>query len=213
MKKLILLSAIALSGLFYNTADAQIRVHFGINLWPHHVYIRPAVVDVQPAPVVYADDAQADYNSNDDYYYLPDVNAYYSVNEQCYYYNDGDNWISAAYLPGYRDYNWRNARRYEVHASRPYLHNDIYMNRYHGANNNWAQNNGGARGGYAQQQFNNNRNYAQPQQYNNNRNQDNRQSFENRGDQQRVAQNNRGDQQRGSQNSRGYAGHDRMNRF
>ena len=224
MKKLFLLSAIALSGLFYNTANAQIRVHLGINLWPPHVYVRP-VVDVQTAPVVYADDDQADYNNNDDYYYLPDVNAYYSVSEQCYYYNDGDNWISAAYLPGYRDYDWRNARRYEVHAARPYMHNDFYMNKYHGANNNnWAHNNNSDRGGYAQQQFNNNRSYAQPQPYNNRNHDNNGQGFDNRGDkqrftqnnrgnQQRVAQNNAGAEQRGGQNNRGDAGHDRMNRF
>jgi len=138
MKKLILISAIALSGLFYNTAKAQISVHLGVGLFPR-IHLRSAIVDVQAAPVAYADDAQGGYNANDDYYYLPDVNAYYNVAEQCYYYFDGDNWISAAYLPGeYRDYDWRNARRYEVRAPRPYMHNDIYMNRYHGNNNNWA---------------------------------------------------------------------------
>jgi hypothetical protein len=150
MKKLVLLSAIAISGLFYNTADAQIRIHLGINLFPHHIYVRPAVVAVQSVPVVYTDDAQADYNTDDDYYYLPDVNAYYNVSQQCYYYNDGDNWISAAYLPGeYRNYDWRNARRYEVRASRPYMHNDVYMNRYHGANYNWTQHRGDHFQGYA----------------------------------------------------------------
>jgi hypothetical protein len=149
MKKLALLSAIAISGLFYNTANAQIRIHLGINLFPHHIYVRSAVV-VQPAPVVYTDDAPADYNNDDDYYYLPDVNAYYNVSQQCYYYNDGDNWISAAYLPGeYRNYDWRNARRYEVRASRPYMHNDLYMNRYHGANYNWGRRDDHFKAGYA----------------------------------------------------------------
>jgi hypothetical protein len=150
MKKLVLLSAIAISGLFYNTADAQIRIHLGINLFPHHVYVRPAVVNVQPAPVVYADGSQADYNSDDDYYYLPDVNAYYNVAQQCYYYNDGDNWISCAYLPGeYRNYDWRNARRFEVRASRPYLHNDLYMNRYRGVNYQWGHRDNHFQDGYA----------------------------------------------------------------
>lgn len=150
MKKLVLLSAIAISGLFYNTANAQIRIHLGINLFPHHIYVRPAVVDVQSAPVVYEDNGPADYDSNDDYYYLPDVNAYYNVAQQCYYYNDGDNWISCAYLPGeYRNYDWMHARRFEVRAPRPYLHNDLYMNRYHGVNYQWARRDDHFQGGYA----------------------------------------------------------------
>ncbi|SDT22301.1 hypothetical protein SAMN05216490_2779 [Mucilaginibacter mallensis] len=213
MKKLVLLSAIAISGLFYNTANAQIRIHLGINLFPHHIYVRPAVVDVQPAPVVYTDNAPADYNSDDDYYYLPDVNAYYNVAQQCYYYNDGDNWISAAYLPGeYRNYDWMHARRFEVRSPRPYLHNDLYMNRYHGANYQWAHRDDHFQGGYANhfnggdQHFDNRGGYAQHfdnrnqnnynQQYNQNRDNRGQQFNQNRGnrgdDQQRVAQNDRG---------------------
>ncbi len=216
MKKLVLLSAIAISGLFYNTANAQIRIHLGINLFPHHIYVRPAVVDVQPAPVVYADNAPADYNSDDDYYYLPDVNAYYNIAQQCYYYNDGDNWISAAYLPGeYRNYDWMHARRFEVRSPRPYLHNDLYMNRYHGVNYQWAHRDDHFQGGYANhfnggdQHFDNRGGYAQhfdnrnQNNYNQNQNRDNRgnnggqqynqdQNRGNRGgDQQRVAQNDR----------------------
>jgi len=179
MKKLIILSAIALSGLFYNTANAQIRIHFGINLLPH-IYVRPAVaVDVQaPEPMAYNDDnAPADYDPADDYYYLPDVNAYYSVADQCYYYNDGDNWVSAAYLPGeYNNFDWRSARHFEVRAPRPYMHNDFYMNRFHGADFNWARYNA-PRGGYADQQH-----YAD---YRN-------QQFDNRGNNQQFANRDRG---------------------
>lgn len=195
MKKLVLLSAIAISGLFYNTANAQIRIHLGINLFPHHVYVRPAVVEVQPAPVVYTDNVPADYSNDDDYYYLPDVNAYYNVAQQCYYYNDGDNWISAAYLPGeYRNYDWMHARKFEVRAPRPYLHNDLYMNRYHGVNYQWARRDDHFQGGYANhsndggyrrddQRFDNRGGYGQRfdgrnqnnhQQYDQNQNRDNR---------------------------------------
>jgi hypothetical protein len=134
MKKLIILSAIAMSGLIYNTANAQIRIHVGFG------FATQPVVYV-PAPVVeHVYEQPAYYN---DYYYLPDVGAYYSVNEQCYYYYDGDNWISAAYLPGaYRDYDWRSVRRYEVRAPRPYLHDDIYRSRYNGHEvQEWAHNN------------------------------------------------------------------------
>ncbi len=220
MKKLVLLSAIAISGLFYNTANAQIRIHLGINLFPHHVYIRPAVVDVQPAPVVYEDNRPADYDTNDDYYYLPDVNAYYNVAQQCYYYNDGDNWISAAYLPGeYRNYDWMHARRFEVRAPRPYLHNDLYMNRYHGVNNQWAHRDDHFQGGYANhfndggyrrddQRFDGRNQNNYDQQYNQNQNRDNRDN--NNGQQYNQDQNrgNRGgdQQQHIAQNDRGHNG-------
>jgi len=165
MKKLVLLSAIAISGLFYNTANAQFRVHLGINLFPNRVVLAPRA-DVP----VYAD---ADYNANDDYYYLPDVDAYYNINQQCYYYFDGDNWISAAFLPGeYHDFDWRNARRYEVREPRPYLRNNFYMNRYRG--NEYAFNRGDFHGGFDnhdyRQQYDDNRNYARfdDHQYQNN---------------------------------------------
>jgi hypothetical protein len=127
MKKLAILSAIAMSGLIYSTANAQIGIRVGLR------FATPRVgVVVEQAPV-YEQPAQVNYDNGEDYYYLPDVDAYYSVNEQCYYYFDGDSWISAAFLPGaYRDYDWRTARRYEVRASRPYMHDDIYRSRYNG---------------------------------------------------------------------------------
>ncbi|WPU96769.1 hypothetical protein SNE25_14690 [Mucilaginibacter sabulilitoris] len=157
MKKLIILSAIAMGAVFYtNNASAQISIHLGVNIPVHRVYVpapRPVVVEEAP---VYDD---ADYG--DDYYYLPEVEAYYSVPNHCYYYNNGSAWISAAYLPGaYRDYNWRTAVRYEVRASRPYLRHDFYRSRwggYAGDRNNWAHRfdrryNGG---GYAYQNHDN----------------------------------------------------------
>jgi hypothetical protein len=145
MKKLTILSAIALSGLIYNTADAQIRVSLGL-----HFATRPVVVQQQP---VY-EESPVNYDAADNYYYLPDVDAYYNVNEEAYYYNDGDRCVSAAYLPGsYRNYDWRSARRYEVHASRPYMHNEVYRSRYSGSadNNRWRNDNyGRSRGGFGE---------------------------------------------------------------
>ncbi|GAC1305120.1 MAG: hypothetical protein NVSMB24_13600 [Mucilaginibacter sp.] len=129
MKKLTILSAIALSGLIYSTANAQIGIHVGFHFGTP-VYTPQRVVVQEP---VYTEPSAEVYNSDDDYYYLPDVDAYYSVSEQCYYYNDGENWISAAYLPGaYRDYDWRSVRRYEVRSPRPYMHDDVYRSRYNG---------------------------------------------------------------------------------
>ncbi|WP_448700181.1 hypothetical protein ACFGVR_23625 [Mucilaginibacter sp. AW1-3] len=123
MKKLMILSAMAVSGLIAQSANAQIGIHINLHLGGSPVYVAP-----QPAPV-YADD----------YYYLPDVEAYYSVRENCYYYNDGYNWVSAVYLPGaYRNYDWHYARRVEIKEARPYLHSEVYRSRYGGMEHrNW----------------------------------------------------------------------------
>ncbi len=116
MKKLFLIPAIAASSLMFQSASAQI--HLGL-----HINLGAPVVYTAPAPVY--DDA--------DYYYLPDVEAYYSVSRHCYYYNDGNNWVSAAYLPGaYRDFDLASARRFEVHEARPYMRNDYYRQHFGG---------------------------------------------------------------------------------
>jgi len=136
MKKLAIVSAIALAGLIYSSADAQVRVHVGLNFGAP-VYA-PAPVVVERAPVVY-----------NDYYYLPDVGAYYSVYEHRYYYPDGGTWVSATYLPGYPDYDWRSFRRYEIRGARPYMHDEIYRARYNGHAREWEHNDrfeGGFRG-------------------------------------------------------------------
>jgi len=142
MKKLIILSAIAISGLVYNSADAQVRLQLGLHFGTPRVIYTQAPVYQEAAPA-YDDQAQVNDDNGNDYYYLPDVDAYYNINEQCYYYFDGDNWISAAFLPGaYHDYNWRNATRYEVRVPHPYMHNDFYRSRYNGnVAVNWGHNN------------------------------------------------------------------------
>jgi hypothetical protein len=186
MKKIFLLSAIAVSGFIYNTANAQIGIHFGFR--PHRILYPAAQVVVEQAPF-YQQPAPAFDTTGDDYYYLPDVDAYYDVTDQCYFYFNGYNWISAAYLPGeYRDYDWRNAPRFEVRERQPYLHADFYRNRYNGhqiAEWSHPNYNNQYRGGYANQAnrngnyFNNReqRGYNQPAP----QNRDNGQRFDNRG--------------------------------
>ena len=125
MKKTLIISAIAISGLIYSSAKAQ-GLHIGLQLQgPARVEYTGEPVQVDQAPV-FADD-------DDDFYYLPDVGAYYDVDSQCYFYFNGYNWISAAYLPGeYRYYDWRNARRFEVRERRPFMRDDFYRERYSG---------------------------------------------------------------------------------
>ncbi|TWI98163.1 hypothetical protein JN11_03242 [Mucilaginibacter frigoritolerans] len=180
MKKLIIVSAIAMSGLFYNTANAQVRLSFGFRFAPRRVVYAPSPVVVEQVPVYNQPDQVYD-NNNDDYYYLPDVDAYYDVNAQCYYYNDGADWVSAAYLPGeYRNYDWRSARRFEVRAPRPYLHDNIYRSRFNGRE--------------AGMFVNNNYNRGRDEHFDNHGQWENRQHFDNRGqdNNREQMQNNRG---------------------
>jgi hypothetical protein len=161
MKKTALISAIIIGGLFTATANAQIAVSLGFHFRTHRAY-EPTGQIAAEVPV-YRENPNENYYNDDDYYYLPDVGAYYDVTAQSYYYNDGYNWVSAAYLPGYRDYDWRNARRYEVRTTRPYLHDDFYRSRYEGHAGNWGRNDNAYgnynRGGYRtqEQRFDNNR--------------------------------------------------------
>lgn len=121
MKKLIIISAMVLGGLGVKTANAQIGIRINLHLGGQPVYV-PAPEPVEP---VY-----------DDYYYLPEVEAYYSVGEHCYYYQDGNRWISAAYLPGmYRNYDWRTSRRFEIHTNRPFMQHDVYRGKFGGYSN------------------------------------------------------------------------------
>ncbi|MDB5109163.1 MAG: hypothetical protein JWR67_277, partial [Mucilaginibacter sp.] len=46
MKKLALLSALVIGGLFCKTADAQIGISLGFNIRPHHVYAPAASIAV-----------------------------------------------------------------------------------------------------------------------------------------------------------------------
>ncbi|MDB4927413.1 hypothetical protein [Mucilaginibacter sp.] len=191
MKKIALISAIAVSGLFYSTANAQIRIGLGL-------HINTPVRVVTEAPVY------TNYNGSDDYYYLPDVDAYYCVAEQSYYYNDGNRWISTVYLPGeYRNYNWRNVRRYEVRASRPYLNADMYRERYRGNVGNWGR--------YGNYDNRNERNYYGNHDFNRGGQRNNDLRFERRGDMNRGEEHadNRGGYYGQSNRGQGYYGQPR----
>ena len=111
MKKLLLITAFIVSASAMNYSQAQIRFNVGINLgipgWIPGGY------------------AQADY------YYLPEIDAYYNVPQRRFVYFDGYNWVFAASLPSmYADFDLYNCHRLPVYESRPYLHADIYRERY-----------------------------------------------------------------------------------
>jgi hypothetical protein len=213
MKKIAILSVIALSGLIYNTANAQIRVHVGFNLGQPVVYEQP----VYEQPVYEQPEQVYDDESDDDYYYLPDVGAYYSVSNECYYYNDGDNWISAAYLPGsYRNYDWRSVRRYEIHEQRPFARDDFYRSRFNGrqvaAFRHFNRDNGFG-GGYRNDDHHNHDAYYRNDNHFNNRGDDYNHHGQNRGGDNHYGSRQQGYDGRSNQNSgnRGQGGQQYQN--
>lgn len=118
MKKLIILSAIAITSLVISTsAQAQVRFNVNIN------------IGAQPAWVATPDPA--------DYYYIPDIDCYYSAKERVYVYRDGNNWRRGASLPSrYRGYDFRNKRVIAIRGQeRPYLHDN--RNAFAQANNRY----------------------------------------------------------------------------
>lgn len=130
MKRLFIIPAIALSGLMYNKADAQIGLNANINFRPVTVaYNQPASVP----NVVYTTDGQPVTISGDDFYYMPAVGAYYDVTDQLYIYFNGYNWIASAYLPGaYRDFDLTTCTRYEIRGYNPFFNDAFYRERYAG---------------------------------------------------------------------------------
>ncbi len=132
MKKSLFFAAIAAAILSNEAAQAQIGIHIGLHFGGAPVVYTPAPVE------------NVQYDDNDDYYYLPDADAYYCVPEHVYYFMNGDRWTSAPYLPGrFHDFDWRYARRYEVRAPRPYMHHDMYRERFKGfagGNPDWRGN-------------------------------------------------------------------------
>jgi hypothetical protein len=95
-----------------NAARSQVSVSVNFN------------VETQPAwgPVGY---------DNVNYYYMPDIEAYYYVPRRQFIYLDGGQWIFAASLPArYHNYDLYRGYKVVVNEPRPYLHHDVYRERY-----------------------------------------------------------------------------------
>jgi len=161
------MSAVALGGLIYTKADAQIGISARVNFRPVVVaYNQPSANIPQ---VVYTPDGQAISIDGDDFYYMPEVGAYYDVTDQLYIYFNGYNWTASAYLPGaYRDFDWTACRRFEIRAFHPFFNDGFYRERYAGVRvNDWNH----AyfdyyRAGYARRNFDRDRDFDRRDNYN-----------------------------------------------
>ncbi|HEY6902215.1 MAG TPA: hypothetical protein VI233_16275 [Puia sp.] len=103
---LLFLSALSMSP----SAQAQVSISVNIGTQP------------QWGPVGY---------EHVDYYYMPDIDAYYYVPRHQYIYLDGGRWIFAAALPPrFASYDVYRGYKVVVNEPRPYLHPQIYRERY-----------------------------------------------------------------------------------
>lgn len=112
MKKLLMIASIFVFGLLYQSANAQVKFSVHVNLGQQPVW----------GPVGY------DYA---EYYYLPDIDSYYDINRQQFIYYSGSRWVFVNRLPSrYGNYDLYNSYKVVVNEPRPYLHADVYRNKY-----------------------------------------------------------------------------------
>jgi hypothetical protein len=110
MKKLILLFALCLSGMFCETTFAQITL--SVNIASQPIW----------GPVGY---------DHVEYYYLPDIQTYYYVPGHKYFYMESGRWVSRSYLPQkYSHYDLYNTRKVVINEPKPYLRHKEYMAKY-----------------------------------------------------------------------------------
>ncbi|HEY4155208.1 MAG TPA: hypothetical protein VGM24_07265 [Puia sp.] len=112
MKKIILSAAIVGALLMFNQTQAQPEISLNVRVGAPPVWI-PQGID------------------NTDYYYLPDIQTYYYIPRHQFIYMEGGRWMFSASLPGrYRSYDLNRGYKVVVHEPRPYLHDNIYRERY-----------------------------------------------------------------------------------
>ncbi len=113
MKKILLTTAMVIGAfLFMNETKAQVRLGLNINIGARPNWGLTG-------------------NYTGDYYYFPEIDTYYDIPNRQFIYLDNDQWVFASELPyAYRDYDLYNGYKVVVNESRPYLHADVYRNRY-----------------------------------------------------------------------------------
>jgi hypothetical protein len=111
MKKITLITALLLSGFVFQTASAQVRVNFRVNIASQPVW----------GPTGY---------DHVEYYYMPDIDAYYYVPTRQYIYLQRGRWIFSTSLPARFGYDINTGYKVVVNARRPYLHRENYRTKY-----------------------------------------------------------------------------------
>ena len=122
MKKLLLTTAMVMGAfLFMNETKAQVRFNVNVNIGgrPNWGLIG---------------------NYAGDYYYLPEIDTYYDIPHRQFIYFDGGDWNYANELPyAYRGYDLYHGYKVVVNEPRPYLHGNVYRDRYRSYYNTYRQ--------------------------------------------------------------------------
>lgn len=113
MKKTILIVTLLLGGLIFQTASAQVRVGFNVNIGTQPVW----------GPVGY---------DHAEYYYMPDIDMFYNVPRHQYVYQERGRWIFTTSLPyRYRSYDFNSGYKVVINDDpRPYRNVETYRTRY-----------------------------------------------------------------------------------
>ena len=112
MRKLFFAAAIICGCLSIKSADAQVRIHLGIN------------ISNQPdwGPVGY---------EHAEYYYMPDIDAYYDVPAHQYVYYENNAWIRGGALPPrYANFDRYHSYKVVINTHNPWEHPAQYRDRY-----------------------------------------------------------------------------------
>jgi len=121
MKKTILIAALLLSGIVFQTAQAQVKISFNVNIPTQPVW----------GPVGY---------DHVDYYYMPDIDVFYSVPRHQYIYLQNGRWIFSASLPfRYRNYDIYRGYKVVVNEPTPYRNAQSYRTKYARYKGNYGQ--------------------------------------------------------------------------
>lgn len=112
MKKIFLIATMIAGGVFFQSAQAQLRITLRANIGSQPVW----------GPTGY---------DRADYYYMPDIDVFYNVSRRQYVYQQRGRWIFSASLPiQYRNYNLYTGYKVVVNEDRPYRNADMYRNQY-----------------------------------------------------------------------------------
>lgn len=111
MKKLLFITAFIVSASIMTNVSAQVRFSASVNIgMPGWI---PAGYTSAP------------------YYYLPEIDAYYNLPLRQFVYFNGYDWIYAATLPSiYAGFNLYKAQRFPIYEPSPYLHANMYREKY-----------------------------------------------------------------------------------
>jgi hypothetical protein len=138
MKKALLTTAMVMCAfLFMNETKAQVRFGLNINLGGR------SSLGI----------SSGNYAGN--YYYYPEIDSYYDIPNRQFVYMEDGNWRSGVSLPyAYHDYDLNRGYKVVVNEARPYMHADVYRQKYSSYYNNFNRsnnrfdNNRGRQGGF-----------------------------------------------------------------